>query len=120
MICSGAIVYWLNVQTHNTGVVSSIPAHVTIKTPLVMKAMEKHLSKSTSLKKFRPSLWFLLLLRSSMQRSSFLLCKTQDPDQMKNFQGIFMHPIDTAFCNQATDICFSQFSSEHSISCRNM
>ena len=37
---SGAAVLWLSVRTHNTGVVSSNPARVTIKTPLVRKATE--------------------------------------------------------------------------------
>ena len=36
-------------QTRNTGVVSSIPPRVTIKTPLVKKATGNHFIESTSL-----------------------------------------------------------------------
>ena len=43
-------------QTHNTGVVSSIPPCVTFKTPLVRKATGNHLMSSTSLKQLGPSL----------------------------------------------------------------
>ena len=38
-------------QTHNTGVVSSIPSCVTIKTQLSRKAKGSHLIESTSLEK---------------------------------------------------------------------
>ena len=38
-------------QTHNTGVVSSIPPYVTFKAPLVRKATGNHLRKSISLEK---------------------------------------------------------------------
>ena len=40
-------------QTYNAGCVTLNPTHVTIKTPLVGKAMGNHLIKSTSLKKPR-------------------------------------------------------------------
>ena len=38
---SGAVAYWLSIRTHNTGVVSSNPARVTIKTLLKRKATGK-------------------------------------------------------------------------------
>ena len=40
-----AAVKWLSMQTHNTGVVSSIPQRVTFKTPLARKAIGNHLMK---------------------------------------------------------------------------
>ena len=60
-----AVAYWLNMRTHNTGVVSSIPPCVTFKTILVRKATGDHLIKSTSLEKTH-SLWFLLCSKASM------------------------------------------------------
>ena len=45
---SGAVAQWLNMQTHNTGVASSIPPCVTFKTPFVRKATGNHLIKLTS------------------------------------------------------------------------
>ena len=42
-----------NGSNNNTGVVSSNPEHVTIKLPLVRKAMGNHLVKSTFLEKLR-------------------------------------------------------------------
>ena len=44
---------WLSTRTHKAGVGSSIPAYVTMKTPLVWKATGNHLIKSTSLEKLR-------------------------------------------------------------------
>ena len=63
--------HWgLKSQGFNIGVVSSIPPCVLIKMPLVRKAMGSHVIKSTSLEKnSSPCLWFLLRLKSSMQRS---------------------------------------------------
>ena len=43
----------LSMQTQTTGVGSSNPTRVTIRTPLVTKAIGNHLIKSTSLEKFR-------------------------------------------------------------------
>ena len=48
---SGVLVYWLSMQTHNTGVVSSNFVNVTIKTLSARKATGNHLIKSTSLVK---------------------------------------------------------------------
>ena len=51
------MVPWCSVQacgwTHNTGVGSSIPLCVTIKTPLVRKAMGSHLKKPLATNKLR-------------------------------------------------------------------
>ena len=50
------VVSWFggfSMRTHNTGVVSSNPARVTIKTPLARKALGNHLIKSTALEKLR-------------------------------------------------------------------
>ena len=44
---------WLSVQTHNAGGVSSNPARVTVKVPLVKKTTGNHLIKSNSLLEFR-------------------------------------------------------------------
>ena len=44
---------WLNMWTHKTGVVSSIPPYITFKTPLVRKVTGSHLTNSTSLEKLR-------------------------------------------------------------------
>ena len=41
------VVKWLSMRTHNTGVVSSNPACVTMKSLLARKAMGNHLRKST-------------------------------------------------------------------------
>ena len=46
-----AVVPWLSMRTHNTGVVSLIPPCITIKIPLVRKATGSHLIKPTSLEK---------------------------------------------------------------------
>ena len=42
----GAVVWWLNMQTHNAGVVSSILPCITIKTPLMRKATGNHVLKN--------------------------------------------------------------------------
>ena len=47
----GAVAQWLNMRTHNTGIVSSIPPCITFETPLVRKATGNHLMNSTSLEK---------------------------------------------------------------------
>ena len=36
---TGAVMYWLSMRIHKTGVVNSIPPSVTIKTPFLQKAM---------------------------------------------------------------------------------
>ena len=50
-----AVVYWLGMRTHNTGVVSSDPTRVTIKIPWVRQATGNHLMNCTSLEKTRSS-----------------------------------------------------------------
>ena len=50
------MVQLLRVRTHNAGLVSSKRAK--IKTPLVMKATERHLMKSTSLEKTQSPVYF--------------------------------------------------------------
>ena len=45
---SGTVAKWLSMRTDNTGAVSSNPVRVTIKTPLVRKAMGNHLTKTIS------------------------------------------------------------------------
>ena len=61
---------WLSVQTRKTGVVSSNPARVTIKTPLVRKAMGNHLTKAVSLEKVSE----LCLLSRLRSKSSVRRC----------------------------------------------
>ena len=45
------VAQWLSVQTHNAGVITSIPPCVTFQTPLVRKATGNHLMNSTSLER---------------------------------------------------------------------
>ena len=58
-----------SVRTYNTGVVSSNPTRVTIKTPLARKATGNHLIKSTFLGETQTRPQLLLRLKSSMQRT---------------------------------------------------
>ena len=80
----GAVVSWLGIRTHNTGIIGLNPPRVTMKTPLVRKATGNHLMNSTSLEKnSEPCIWFLACSKLSMLCSQFYkihsLERTQSP-----------------------------------------
>ena len=52
-LTGGAVLMWLHMQTHNTGVFILIPPCVTTKTPLARKSTGSRLIKSISLEKLR-------------------------------------------------------------------
>ena len=109
--------YWLNMRTHNTGVVSSIPPSVTFNTPLVRKATRNHLMNSTSLEKLRalPLVSATLVIEYATQMlHSFVLWKLCSHKSLNilrilTWQAILLLKIDFVFPQNR--VCFESLQS---------